>query len=442
MTEPVAKTAFDRLTEAAILTCPRCAGSLHVAGEGLVCDAGHETGLRRGVLDLYIAPELPTGADAATDRDEEVAAVFAQHLELPLDWVRDAALLEPLPPTGNPFLDAEEDLFLDRFALFNKRAKLEIVKVYSTGRLQAGVTNWIAVRVRNAGLFPLSSASPKPLFLAYHWLDANGNLLDFEGLRSALPVDVKPAQAVTAHLQVAAPAAPGRYRLQIVPVHETVAWLHECAVTIDVEASADAPAMPRAEDAGRPFDELLDNVLAEAFIARRIGALADPIRGLEIGGATSSALSEWARKAGRAAALINGDISVRLLRLAAVLTEKAQDRSTTHVRLAAERLPIRDGALDVVTFRRALHHFDDPAAVLRECARALKPDGQILLLCEPVAHVYDDETRNLIRAGVNEQVFPLDGYLAMFAEAGLEAADMACDWGFSLKAALRKQPTR
>jgi len=43
---------------------------------------------------------------------------------------------------------------------------------------------------------------------------------------------------------------------------------------------------------------------------------------------------------------------------------------------------------------------------------------------------------------VNEQVFPLDGYLAMFAEAGLEAADMACDWGFSLKAALRKPTAR
>lgn len=442
MTEPVAKTAFARLTEAAILTCPRCAASLRAAGEGLVCDAGHETRMRRGVLDLYIAPEPSTPAGLGADQDEEVAAVFAQHLELPLDWVREAALLEPLPATGNGFLDAEEDLFLDRFALFNRRPRVEIAKVYATGRLHAGAANWIAVRVRNAGLFPLSSTSPKPVCLAYHWLDANGNMLEFEGHRSALPVDVKPGQAVTAHLQVVAPAAPGRYRLQIVPVHETVAWLDECAVTIEVEACTDVPSLPRADDAGRPFDELLDNALAEAFLDRRIGALPDPVRGLEIGGATSSALSEWARKTGRAAALVNGDISVRLLRLAALLTEKAQDRSTTHIRLAAERLPIRDGALDVVTFRRALHHFDDPVAVLRECARALKPDGQILLLCEPVAHVYDDETRALIRAGVNEQVFPLDGYLAMFAEAGLEAADMACDWGFSLNAALRKPTAR
>ena len=291
MTEPVAKTAFDRLTEAAILTCPRCAGSLRAAGEGLVCDAGHETRMRRGVLDLYIAPEPATPADLGADQDEEVAAVFAQHLELPLDWVREAALLEPLPATGNGFLDAEEDLFLDRFALFNRRPRVEIAKVYATGRLHAGAANWIAVRVRNAGLFPLSSTSPKPLCLAYHWLDANGNMLVFEGHRSALPVDVKPGQAVTAHLQVVAPAAPGRYRLQIVPVHETVAWLDECAVTIEVDTSADVPSLPRSDDAGRPFDELLDNALAEAFIARRIAALPDPIRGLEIGGAQGQRLA-------------------------------------------------------------------------------------------------------------------------------------------------------
>jgi hypothetical protein len=75
---------------------------------------------------------------------------------------------------------------------------------------------------------------------------------------------------------------------------------------------------------------------------------------------------------------------------------------------------------------------------MRECRRVLKPDGLLFLLCEPVATEYDEPTKALIRAGVNEQMFPLDAYDAMIAEAGLERIDAACDWGFSLKAALRK----
>jgi demethylmenaquinone methyltransferase / 2-methoxy-6-polyprenyl-1,4-benzoquinol methylase len=43
----------------------------------------------------------------------------------------------------------------------------------------------------------------------------------------------------------------------------------------------------------------------------------------------------------------------------------------------AERLPFADGAFDALTFTYRLRYADDPAAVLHEMARVVKPGGRI-----------------------------------------------------------------
>ena len=47
---------------------------------------------------------------------------------------------------------------------------------------------------------------------------------------------------------------------------------------------------------------------------------------------------------------------------------------------ALERLPIDDAALDAAVSCLVLHHVVDPLAVLREAARALRPDGRLLIV--------------------------------------------------------------
>jgi ArsR family transcriptional regulator len=50
-----------------------------------------------------------------------------------------------------------------------------------------------------------------------------------------------------------------------------------------------------------------------------------------------------------------------------------------------EALPIADGELDAAVMILVLHHVPDPAAVLREAARTLKP-GARLVLCDMLPH--------------------------------------------------------
>jgi len=60
--------------------------------------------------------------------------------------------------------------------------------------------------------------------LSYHWRVANGSYAVFEGLRTSLPRDLSPAEAVNIELKVQAPEDAGEYILEIDPVFEHHAW--------------------------------------------------------------------------------------------------------------------------------------------------------------------------------------------------------------------------
>lgn len=67
---------------------------------------------------------------------------------------------------------------------------------------------------------------------------------------------------------------------------------------------------------------------------------------------------------------------------------------TRFVAADAGRLPFRDAAFGLVTASDAFEHFAEPAAVLAELARALRPGGRLLVTFPPFlsangAHLYD-----------------------------------------------------
>lgn len=80
--------------------------------------------------------------------------------------------------------------------------------------------------------------------LSYHWLDQKDRPVVIDGLRTPLPHDLSPGEAVQLQAAIQAPDQPGRYTLQMTLVQEGVAWFPErggdmIAVPVKVsEASA------------------------------------------------------------------------------------------------------------------------------------------------------------------------------------------------------------
>ena len=83
------------------------------------------------------------------------------------------------------------------------------------------------VRVRNTSAEAWPSGPGGRLRLAYHWLDENGEVVIFEGARSAFEGVVAPGEEAGLSQQVLTPETPGRYRLQVDLVYEFVGWFSQ-----------------------------------------------------------------------------------------------------------------------------------------------------------------------------------------------------------------------
>lgn len=119
----------------------------------------------------------------------------------------------------------------------------------------------VPLRVVNRG--GTSWSSDTGFFLAYHWFDAAGRIVEWDGRRSPLPGVVHPGVEVTVEASLEAPAEPGDYLLQWDVVQEGVLWVSEVdptpveALEVSVRAShaftVAAAAPPRWMVAGRPL---------------------------------------------------------------------------------------------------------------------------------------------------------------------------------------------
>jgi len=76
------------------------------------------------------------------------------------------------------------------------------------------------VRVRNNSNFPFNAANA--VSLSYHWYDAAGRLIHWDGLRTA--IDIAPNQIADVPVRVQPPTTPGTYRVAFDLVRDGVAW--------------------------------------------------------------------------------------------------------------------------------------------------------------------------------------------------------------------------
>jgi hypothetical protein len=82
----------------------------------------------------------------------------------------------------------------------------------------------LPVYVKNTSNFTWSSQTTNPVNFAYHWLDANGEVSVWDGVRTALPSDLPPSASTTLNATIKAPDVPGQYTLRLTMLQEGVAW--------------------------------------------------------------------------------------------------------------------------------------------------------------------------------------------------------------------------
>lgn len=93
---------------------------------------------------------------------------------------------------------------------------------------QVGQELLAQVRLRNESWRRWTSEHPThPDLLSYHWLDAQGNVVFIDGIRTSLPHVVVPGEEVDVALKVRALDTPGRYQLAVDMVQESTTWFSD-----------------------------------------------------------------------------------------------------------------------------------------------------------------------------------------------------------------------
>jgi SAM-dependent methyltransferase len=83
----------------------------------------------------------------------------------------------------------------------------------------------------------------------------------------------------------------------------------------------------------------------------------------------------------------------------------------------AENLPFADSSFDIVTCRVAAHHFEDPAAAVRELARV---SGELVLIADNLYLGEAGEQADRLRDPTHVRNYSEDEWRGLFARAGLE----------------------
>ena len=111
--------------------------------------------------------------------------------------------------------------------------------------------------------------------------------------------------------------------------------------------------------------------------SRALGLLMPPLRVADLGCGEGYLTIEAARWAARVIAV---DRSEAVLNRAKALARRRRVSSVIWKKGELEKLPIRDGAVDVAMLSQALHHAQNPGRAIAEAVRVTVPGGRVLVL--------------------------------------------------------------
>lgn len=104
--------------------------------------------------------------------------------------------------------------------------------VDSNLELHAGLKRRLKVRIVNNQSDSFQTTPEEPLFVAYHWYAANGDVYEFDGARTPIEAPIAPGQTFEMTIQLTPPAEPGDYQLMATMVYEGRYWMEEAGLGV------------------------------------------------------------------------------------------------------------------------------------------------------------------------------------------------------------------
>lgn len=293
-----------------------------------------------------------------------------------------------------------------------------------------------SIRLRNdTPAETFATIAPNPHHLSYHIYDEAGGLVEFEGARSAFPIELPPGAELTVPLQIQAPQAPGRYRLDVLSLQEGVLWHDEAPImSVPIVVDAGAARVSPAAGLDGEFDYQTDFATSVDVTRQGVANVAQP----EILEVACGLYPVSASLLGEGVKLTAVDLCWPELQLSSLIYNHHDKSAVRFVCADVEALPFKPGSFDAVVICAALHHFPDPTFALSSLRRYLKPGGALVLLREPsLVNIADVNYLADLRRGFNEQQFQLEEYGVMLDRAGFAIEQSRVDYGGSLKLVAR-----
>lgn len=93
--------------------------------------------------------------------------------------------------------------------------------------LRAGMPEKLQITITNHSSSVWQNTESTPINASYHWLDQDGAVVQFDGVRTPLPEPIPPGRTIALSLNVTPPSKAGRYQLLLSLVHEGICWFEE-----------------------------------------------------------------------------------------------------------------------------------------------------------------------------------------------------------------------
>ena len=96
--------------------------------------------------------------------------------------------------------------------------------VQPPAKFYADVAASLTATITNAGTVAWPAKSGGAVVLSYHWRDAGGRVVVWDGARTALDGALDPGEYASRAMRIVAPSTPGRYTLELDAVREGLGW--------------------------------------------------------------------------------------------------------------------------------------------------------------------------------------------------------------------------